>query len=463
MTNSVDDAPIPATARPSTNRRQRAIRIATGRWHPWADPTPARAHVLRLRDQGASYQAIAEAAGLAVMTVHAIVNRRGRVTAGTAAAVLAVTDTDLHGARLDAGGTRLRLRALQVMGHTSARVARAIGVREQAIQKITRGDARTVSPQLRDAVARIYDAWWDKRAPERTRHERATATAARRRAIRGNWCPGAGLDEDELDTPGYRAAAGWRPARGTGVAEEIAPPRRDEEDPSRLLETRARGQPASGRRTGSRSGGEAVSTSVSTRWEQKIELARAKRLARARQLAAGRGTSRQPVVHLAAAVDAEPSRDIGRGGERRMGAEQGRAVERAQAARSVGCLCHAEGGVPCGPTGDHLARYLRAEQQGAITREALKEVIAGLDVIAPHLTIKPTGELAPRAPGAATTDQLLGARTDPGMGDNRIDASAESTLAARLDHPTATFSTSDHDRAEAARYACDEPELETGA
>ena len=149
----------------------------------------------------------------------AIVNGRGRVTPATAAAVLAVSGPP--GARPDAGGTRLRLRALQVMGHGSARVARAIGAREQAIQKITRGDTQTVSPQLRDAIARIYDAWWDKRAPETTRQQRAAASAARRRAIRGNWCAAAGLDDDELDVPGYKPACGWRPARGTGVAQDM--------------------------------------------------------------------------------------------------------------------------------------------------------------------------------------------------------------------------------------------------
>src|SRR5438445_10710008 len=77
--------------------------------------------------------------------------------------------------RLDAGGTRLRIRALHVMGHGSARIARALGASEDTIQRLVRGDARTVSPQLRDAVADLYDAWWDKRAPERTRVERAAA------------------------------------------------------------------------------------------------------------------------------------------------------------------------------------------------------------------------------------------------------------------------------------------------
>jgi transcriptional regulator with XRE-family HTH domain len=128
--------------------------------------------------------------------------------------------------RIDAGGTRLRLRALAVMGHGSARIAREAGVSDQAIQKLTRGDVKTVSPHLRDAIAAVYDAWWDKRAPERSRAERAAATAARRRAIAGNWCAGAGLDDDDLDIPGYRPAQGWRPARGTGVATAIHPPAR---------------------------------------------------------------------------------------------------------------------------------------------------------------------------------------------------------------------------------------------
>ena len=127
-------------------------------------------------------------------------------------------------ARLDAGGTRLRLRALHVMGHGSARIARALGVREETIQRLVRGDARTISPPLRDAIADLYDAWWDKRAPERTRAERAAAARARRRAIAGNWCAGAALDDDQLDVPGYRPRTGYRPATGTGTAPDIRLP-----------------------------------------------------------------------------------------------------------------------------------------------------------------------------------------------------------------------------------------------
>jgi hypothetical protein len=134
-----------------------------------------------------------------------------------------VSGGSLRRARTDAGGTRLRLRALHVMGHGSARIARALGVREATVRAIVTGDASTVSTQLRDAVTSLYDAWWDKRAPERTRHERAAATAARRKAIAGNWCAGAGLDDDKLDTPGYKPKSKWMPATGTGTAPDIRP------------------------------------------------------------------------------------------------------------------------------------------------------------------------------------------------------------------------------------------------
>ena len=128
--------------------------------------------------------------------------------------------------RVDAGGTRLRLRALHVMGHGSARIARALGVREETIQRLVRGDTADVSPNLRDTIIELYDAWWDKRAPERTRAERAAAARARGRAAGGNWCAGAALDDGKLDTPGYRPQSRWRPATGTGIAADFNPPTR---------------------------------------------------------------------------------------------------------------------------------------------------------------------------------------------------------------------------------------------
>ena len=184
----------------------------------------ARDHLTRLRQQGGTYRSIAAAAVLSPDTVHALASGRRRAQPGTATAVLTVTSPALPHARLDATGTRLRLRALHVMGHGSARIARAAGVHPVTIRKLVRGDARTVSPQLRDAITAVYDAWWDKRAPGRTRFERAAATAARKRAMAGNWCAAAALDDDWLDIPGYQPEYGWKPATGTGTAPDIHPP-----------------------------------------------------------------------------------------------------------------------------------------------------------------------------------------------------------------------------------------------
>jgi transcriptional regulator with XRE-family HTH domain len=183
----------------------------------------ARDHVTELRQHGATYRSIAAAAGVSPATVRGLASGRRRAQPGTVAVVLKVTTRSLPRARLDAGGTRLRLRALHVMGHGSARIARAAGISEQTIRQLVRGDARTVSVPLRDAITDLYDAWWDRRAPARTRLERAAATAARRRAIAGNWCAAAALDDDQLDTPGYRPRYSWKPAIGTGTASDMYP------------------------------------------------------------------------------------------------------------------------------------------------------------------------------------------------------------------------------------------------
>ena len=190
------------------------------------NPEPALDQIRRLRSEGGTYRSIAAAAGLAPATIHDLATGRRNQTPTTATALKKAADGTVRRARHDAGGTRLRLRALHVMGHGSARIARALGVRETTIRHLTRGDAPTVSTALRDAVTDLYDAWWDKRAPERNRAERGAATAARRRAIAGNWCAGAGLDDDDLDIPGYKPAAKWKPATGTGTAADITPPAR---------------------------------------------------------------------------------------------------------------------------------------------------------------------------------------------------------------------------------------------
>ena len=126
----------------------------------------------------------------------------------------------------------------------------------------------------------------------------------------------------------------------------------------------------------------------------------------------------------------------------------------AQAARSVSCPCHAQPGQPCTPAGDHLARYLHAEQSGAITRPSLTQVIAGLDVIAPHVLIQSAGGQATHVGGTQTAGQVIRTQMDAGMTPARTGASAESVARGRSGH-RAPVSDAFHDAHEAG-------ELEAG-
>jgi hypothetical protein len=142
----------------------------------------------------------------------------------TAAAEMLVLEFSYHAgrdtAKVDASGTRLRLRALAAMGHSDQRIAQALGQPAWLITRIINRKARMVTPALRADACRLFDAWWDKRPPERTPAEARAAATARARARRGQWCAGLGLDDEELDTPGYRPRSTWRPATGTGVAHD---------------------------------------------------------------------------------------------------------------------------------------------------------------------------------------------------------------------------------------------------
>jgi hypothetical protein len=125
-----------------------------------------------------------------------------------------------------------------------------------------------------------------------------------------------------------------------------------------------------------------------------------------------------------------------------------------QVARSVSCPCQAQPGQPCGPAGDHLARHLHAQQSSAITRQSLTQVIAGLDVIAPHVLIQQPGEQATHVGGTQTAGQIIRTQTDAGMTPARAKHSAESVARGRSGHP-APVSDAFHDTREAG-------ELEAG-
>ena len=182
---------------------------------------PVREHVLKLRTAGGTYAAIGRAAGTGAVTVHCIANAtRPTVQAEVVRRLLAVTEDEIRSTHHSANGTMWRLRALIAMGHSCSRMAAATGTSPAALRRIVRGEALTITAELRQAVVALFDAWWDKTPPRRTRQEKLAADSALKRAALNDWpCP-AGLDEDQLDQPGYQPQRGWRYAGGTGIAHD---------------------------------------------------------------------------------------------------------------------------------------------------------------------------------------------------------------------------------------------------
>lgn len=180
-----------------------------------------REHVRRLRAAGGTYESISQAAGIGAMTVHCLANaRRPKVQAEVAERLLVISPADIRAARSWAGGVVLRLQALIAMGHCCTRMAAAIGVPPATLRRLVRGEAATVSPELRSAILALYSAWWDKRPPRRTRREKLAADSAIKRAALNGWPTPANLDDDLLDLAGYKPQAGWRYATGVGIASD---------------------------------------------------------------------------------------------------------------------------------------------------------------------------------------------------------------------------------------------------
>src|SRR5436190_3427080 len=175
---------------------------------------PVREHVLKLRAAAGTYAAIGQAATTGAMTVHCIANaRRPKVQAEIASRLLAVSQADIRSMHPPPGGIMWRLRALIAMGHTCSRMAVATGIPAATLRRVVRGQVHTIRPELRQTAIALFDAWWDKTPPQRTRQEELAVGNALKRAALNDWPTAAGLDEDELDQPATsRNTAGGTPA-----------------------------------------------------------------------------------------------------------------------------------------------------------------------------------------------------------------------------------------------------------
>ena len=90
-------------------RARRPAAIRAGTWEAWADSADARKHLARMLATGANHHEIAEATGVARMTLWSIEATDNRILSSTSEAILAMDPASLNPAWPAAGGTRLRL------------------------------------------------------------------------------------------------------------------------------------------------------------------------------------------------------------------------------------------------------------------------------------------------------------------------------------------------------------------
>lgn len=120
------------TAYETTRARARKA----GEWNGLVPAHKARAHILKLREQGVGRDQVADAAGASTTTLELIVSgKRTQIRAMKEKAILAVTaEAIADGARVDAGPTWALLDELLATGYTKAALARELGCVTPALQ-----------------------------------------------------------------------------------------------------------------------------------------------------------------------------------------------------------------------------------------------------------------------------------------------------------------------------------------
>jgi transcriptional regulator with XRE-family HTH domain len=210
---------------------QRNRQLAYGRWQPFLDATPVRAHVQTLQQAGLGRRRIAQLAGISERTLgNLLYGSHGtgpnqKIRPQTAARILAVRWRleDVHdNILINPAGTRRRLRALIALGYTGTHLAARLGVERNQVSRILRRDQAVMAGTAK-SVRRLYDELWDQ-DPLNPAHgipAWASARAARLAAQRG-WPPPAAWDDDIIDDPAAEPDPGAAQRRQDALAEDAA-------------------------------------------------------------------------------------------------------------------------------------------------------------------------------------------------------------------------------------------------
>lgn len=201
----------------------RARQQAYGRWQPYIDAEPVRAHVRELEAYGIGWKRVAALAGVSIGCMSKLLygdrtrhlEPSKRVRPETAAKILAVraTPENLGGcAVVDGTGTRRRLRALVAGGWPQAQLACRLEMQPTNLCQLLHGAREKVLVATARTVIALYEQLWAADPLTHGVHPQGVSRA-RNQAREHQWAPVGAWDDDTIDDPA--AFPDWTGACGT--------------------------------------------------------------------------------------------------------------------------------------------------------------------------------------------------------------------------------------------------------
>jgi hypothetical protein len=203
-------SPTPAyPSRSAAYGRDRRRQQAYGRWQPYIDAEPARAHVRHLMAYGIGWMHLAQQAGVPKSTVEKLLYGSPprnmapskRIRPETASKLLALRpDPALlaGGADTDSTGTIRRLHALVAAGWPQSHLADRLDVNPANFGKTLRSPRVLMATDR--AVRALYDQLW-KADPREHGVSLHSYNQSRNHAAARGWAPVGAWDDDTIDDP----------------------------------------------------------------------------------------------------------------------------------------------------------------------------------------------------------------------------------------------------------------------
>jgi hypothetical protein len=214
-------------SRDYTNTRVRLM--AYGRWQPYTDAEPVRAHIRMLSSFGIGVQRTRVAAGMSNGSLSRLLYGRGgqrgmsrRIRTETADRILAIRpslDLVAPSALVDSTGTRRRLQGLVAVGWPQIELARRTGIDKMTINDQLHQTSTTAYGSTARTIRDMYEQLWNV-DPCTQGVGRRWAKEARALASANGWVPPAAWDDDYIDSPAATPDVGEEVARYVAITED---------------------------------------------------------------------------------------------------------------------------------------------------------------------------------------------------------------------------------------------------